>query len=83
MMDNLDILIAIIVMSLANFATRLFPFLFFVSREPPAFIIFVEKGGPIFIFRALVSKTSEDATEGSCISNPKLKPTLFAPKRGL
>ncbi len=54
MMDNLDILIAIIVMSLANFATRLFPFLFFVSREPPAFIIFVEKTFPPIIMTILI-----------------------------
>ena len=53
-MDNLDILIAIIVMSLANFATRLFPFLFFVNREPPALIIFVEKTFPPIIMTILI-----------------------------
>ncbi len=53
-MDNLDILIAIFVMSLANFATRLFPFLFFVNREPPALIIFVEKTFPPIIMTILI-----------------------------
>ena len=53
-MDNLDILIAILVMSLANFATRLFPFLFFVNREPPAIIIFVEKAFPPIIMTILI-----------------------------
>ena len=53
-MDNLDILIAITVMSLANFATRLFPFLFFVNREPPAIIIFVEKAFPPIIMTILI-----------------------------
>jgi len=53
-MDNLYILIAIGVMSLANFATRLFPFLFFVNREPPAIIIFVEKTFPPIIMTILI-----------------------------
>ena len=53
-MDNLDILIAIIVMSLANFATRLFPFLFFVNRDPPVLIIFVEKTFPPIIMTILI-----------------------------
>ena len=53
-MDNIDILIAITFMALANFATRLFPFLFFVNREPPAVIIFVEKTFPPIIMTILI-----------------------------
>jgi len=53
-MSNLEILMAIAVMSLANFATRLFPFLFFVHREPPALIIFVEKAFPPIIMTILI-----------------------------
>ena len=53
-MNNPDILIVILVMSLANFATRLFPFLFFVNREPPALIIFVEKTFPPIIMTILI-----------------------------
>ena len=53
-MSNTEILIAVVVMSLANFATRLFPFLFFVNREPPALIIFVEKTFPPIIMTILI-----------------------------
>ena len=44
----------IVVMALANFSTRLFPFLFFVRREPPAWILFLEKWFPPVIMTILV-----------------------------
>ena len=53
-MDDTQILIAILIMSAANFATRLFPFLFFVKREPSAWVIYVEKTFPPTIMTILV-----------------------------
>jgi branched-subunit amino acid transport protein AzlD len=39
---------------MANFATRLFPFLFFVNHEPPALVIFVERAFPPIIMTILI-----------------------------
>ena len=44
----------IAVMAVANFFTRVFPFLFFVRREPPAWIVFLETWFPPVIMTILV-----------------------------
>ena len=44
----------IVVMAIANFFTRVFPFLFFVRREPPAWILFLETWFPPVIMSILV-----------------------------
>ena len=59
-MNNTEILMAIAVLSLANFSTRLFPFLFFVKREPPALIIFVERTFPPIIMTILIFYSLKD-----------------------
>ena len=59
-MDDTQILVAILIMSAANFATRLFPFLFFVKREPSAWVIYVEKTFPPTIMTILVFYSLKD-----------------------
>ncbi len=53
-METGYILGMIAVMAIANFFTRLFPFLFFVRREPPPWILFLEKWFPPVIMTILV-----------------------------
>ena len=59
-MNDTQILVAIVIMSLANLATRLFPFLFFVRREPSAWVIYVEKTFPPTIMTILVFYSLKD-----------------------
>jgi branched-subunit amino acid transport protein AzlD len=51
-------------MTIANFLTRVFPFLFFVKHEPPAWIVFIEKNFPPIIMSILIfyTLTSVDFT---------------------
>lgn len=60
-----ELYVAILVMALANFITRVFPFLFFVKKEPPAWILFIEKNFPPIIMTILIfyTLTSVDFTE--------------------
>ena len=53
-MDTGYLLGMIAVLALSNFFTRVFPFLFFVRREPPAWILFLEKWFPPVIMTILV-----------------------------
>ena len=53
-MDHGYVLAMILVMALSNFFTRVFPFLFFVRREPTAWILFLEKWFPPVIMTILV-----------------------------
>ena len=56
-MNENELLVAIIVMSVANLITRVFPFLFFVSKEPPKIIVFIEKNFPPIIMTILIFYT--------------------------
>ncbi len=56
-MTQEKIYIAITVMAVANFLTRVFPFLFFIKHEPPKFILFVEKSFPPIIMTILIFYT--------------------------
>jgi branched-subunit amino acid transport protein AzlD len=56
-MIEYELLLAIVVMSIANFITRVFPFLFFISKEPPKIIVFVEKNFPPIIMTILIFYT--------------------------
>ena len=56
-MSENELLLAILVMSIANLLTRVFPFLFFVSKEPPKIIIFIEKNFPPIIMTILIFYT--------------------------
>jgi branched-subunit amino acid transport protein AzlD len=49
-----EMYIAIFVMALANFITRVFPFLFYLKKEPPTYIVFVEKNFPPIIMTILI-----------------------------
>ncbi len=51
------IYVAIVIMALANYLTRVFPFLFFIKHEPPKFIIFIEKSFPPIIMSILIFYT--------------------------
>jgi branched-subunit amino acid transport protein AzlD len=54
MLDTLQMLVTIAVIALATFATRVIPFLFFGSREPPGTLSVIEKNLPPMILLLLV-----------------------------
>ncbi len=55
---NLEkVYLAIAVMAVANYITRVFPFLFFIKHEPPKFVVFVEKSFPPVIMTILIFYT--------------------------
>ena len=56
-MSNSELYLAIGVMAIANFITRVFPFLFFAKKEPPKYIVFVEKSFPPIIMTILIFYT--------------------------
>jgi len=56
-MSTNEIYLAIIVMSLANFITRVFPFLFYAKNEPPKVIVFIERSFPPIIMTILIFYT--------------------------
>ena len=56
-MKNEYIYLAIAVMAVANYITRVFPFLFFIKRKSPHIIIFVEKNFPPIIMTILIFYT--------------------------
>ena len=69
-MSNNELYLAIGVMALANFITRVFPFLFFAKHEPPAWVVFIENNFPpiimtILIFYTLTSVDFINAPYGS------------------
>ncbi len=53
-MQGIELYLAILVMAIANYFTRVFPFLFFHSKEPPAIIIYIEKFFPPIIMTILI-----------------------------
>lgn len=59
-MSNYEIYLAIIVMSAVNYFTRVFPFIFFLKKEPPAYISFIEKYFPSVIMTILIIYTLKD-----------------------
>ncbi|MEA2019403.1 MAG: AzlD domain-containing protein [Campylobacterota bacterium] len=56
-MSNNELFLAIIVMTLANFITRVFPFLFFAKKEPPKIIAFIANSFPPIIMTILIFYT--------------------------
>ncbi len=54
MTDTLQILVTIAAVSLATFATRALPFMYFGSREPPVMLLTIEKNLPPMILLLLV-----------------------------
>lgn len=59
-MSSLEIYIAIIIMALINFFTRVFPFLFFSKRDLPKSMEFIEKFFPPVIMTILIVYTLKD-----------------------
>lgn len=59
-MSLLEIYLAIAVMAIVNYFTRVFPFIFFIKKEPPSYIIFIEKYFPPVIMMILIIYTLKD-----------------------
>jgi branched-subunit amino acid transport protein AzlD len=59
-MSNYEIYIAIAIMTLVNYFTRFFPFLFFRENDLPPYILFIEKYFPSVIMTILIVYTLKD-----------------------
>ena len=59
-MSNYEIYIAIAIMTVVNYFTRVFPFLFFRKNDLPAYILFIEKYFPSVIMTILIFYTLKD-----------------------
>lgn len=56
-MTHTEIFLAIAVMASANLLTRVLPFIFFVKKTPPEWIVFIEKSFPPIIMTILIFYT--------------------------
>lgn len=74
MTETLQMLVTIVVIALATFATRVLPFLCFGSREPPAMLSTIEKNLPPMILMLLVIYCLKDV---QWLSAPYGVPELF------
>lgn len=61
-MSNMEIYLAIAVMAIVNYFTRVFPFIFFMKKEPPAYIVFIEKFFPAVIMVILIVYSLKDVS---------------------
>ncbi|MGM0520257.1 MAG: branched-chain amino acid transporter permease [Campylobacterota bacterium] len=59
-MSYIEIYLAILVMALVNFFTRVTPFLFFRKNELPSYILFIEKFFPAVIMTILIVYSVKD-----------------------
>ncbi|PHO13860.1 branched-chain amino acid ABC transporter [Malaciobacter marinus] len=59
-MTGIEIYLAIAVMALVNYFTRVFPFIFFIRKDPPSSIIFIERFFPAIIMVILIVYTLKD-----------------------
>jgi branched-subunit amino acid transport protein AzlD len=59
-MSNLELFLAIAVMSMVNLFTRAFPFLFFTKKELPKSLVFIEKFFPPTIMTILIFYTLKE-----------------------
>lgn len=59
-MSNLELYLAILVMALVNFFTRVTPFLFFRNKDLPKPLLFIEKFFPPTIMTILIFYTLKD-----------------------
>lgn len=53
-MSNSEIYLTIAIISLANIITRVFPFLFFIKKDPPKVFEFIQKFFPPIIMTILI-----------------------------
>lgn len=61
-MSSLEIYLAIAVMTVVNYFTRVFPFIFFMKKEPPTYIVFIERFFPAVIMVILIVYSLKDIT---------------------
>ena len=59
-MSNYEIYLAIGVMTIVNYLTRVFPFVFFRKKEPPKYVVFIETYFPPVIMTILILYTLKD-----------------------
>lgn len=59
-MSNYEIYLAIAIMTIVNYFTRVFPFLFFRKNDVPPYILFIEKYFPSVIMTILIFYTLKD-----------------------
>lgn len=59
-MSNYEIYIAIAIMTVVNYFTRVFPFLFFRKNDLPSYILFIEKYFPSVIMTILIFYTLKE-----------------------
>ena len=59
-MSNYEIYIAIAIMTVINYFTRVFPFLFFRKNDLPSYILFIEKYFPSGIMTILIFYTLKE-----------------------
>lgn len=59
-MSNYEIYIAIAIMTIVNYFTRVFPFLFFRKNDLPSYILFIEKYFPSVIMTILIFYTLKE-----------------------
>lgn len=59
-MSNIELLLAIVVMSAVNLFTRAFPFIFFRKKELPKSLVFIERFFPPTIMTILIFYTLKD-----------------------
>ncbi|UTJ06162.1 branched-chain amino acid transporter permease [Arcobacter roscoffensis] len=59
-MSGIEIYIAIAIMAVVNFFTRVFPFLFFRKNELPSYVVFIEKFFPAVIMTILIVYSVKD-----------------------
>ena len=59
-MSNMELYIAIAIMTFVNFLTRVFPFVFFAKKDLPKSMEFIEKFFPATIMTILVFYTLKD-----------------------
>lgn len=59
-MSSIDIYIAIAIMAVVNYLTRVFPFLFFRKNELPPYIVFIERFFPAVIMTILIVYSVKD-----------------------
>lgn len=59
-MTNFEIYIAILIMTVVNFFTRVFPFLFLRKRELPHYLVFISRFFPSVIMTILIVYSIKD-----------------------
>lgn len=59
-MSGMEIYLAIAVMAVVNYLTRVFPFLFFRKKELPSYVVFIEKFFPSVIMTILIVYSIKD-----------------------